>query len=85
VRVEVRDYGIGLAEGVEEKLFLPFYTTKDEGMGIGLPTCRSLIQAQGGEVGFERPEDGGARFFFTLPVASAPSCSSGDESASVVV
>lgn len=80
VRVEVRDYGVGLAEDAEEKLFLPFYTTKDEGMGIGLPTCRSLIQAQGGEIGFERPEDGGgARFFFTLPVAT-PSPSSSDES-----
>ena len=81
VRIEVRDYGVGLAEDAEEKLFLPFYTTKDEGMGIGLPTCRSLIQAQGGDIGFERPEDGGARFFFTLPaVASSPSCLSADES-----
>ena len=80
VRVEVRDHGIGLADDAEEKLFLPFYTTKDEGMGIGLPTCRSLIQAQGGEIGFERPEGGGACFFFTLPVAGAPgttSCPSG--------
>ncbi|HDZ37467.1 MAG TPA: response regulator [Marinobacter sp.] len=69
VRVEVRDHGVGLAEDAEENLFLPFYTTKDEGMGIGLSTCRSLIQAQGGDIGFERPEEGGTRFFFTLPVA----------------
>lgn len=71
VRIEVRDHGTGLAEDAEEKLFLPFYTTKTEGMGIGLPTCRSLIQANGGDIGFERPEDGGARFFFTLPVAGS--------------
>ncbi|AOY88278.1 hybrid sensor histidine kinase/response regulator [Marinobacter salinus] len=71
VRVQVRDHGIGLPEDAEEKLFLPFYTTKDEGMGIGLATCRSLIQAQGGDIGFERPEGGGACFFFTLPVAGA--------------
>lgn len=88
VRVEVRDHGVGLAEDAEEKLFLPFYTTKDEGMGIGLPTCRSLIQAQGGEIGFERPEDGGALFFFTLPVAGATgtsSCPSGVEISSGAV
>ncbi|MCM0611407.1 response regulator [Marinobacter sediminum] len=71
VRVQVRDYGVGLSADAEDKLFLPFYTTKDEGMGIGLATCRSLIQAQGGDIGFERPQDGGACFFFTLPVAGA--------------
>ncbi|TGN41172.1 ATP-binding response regulator [Marinobacter confluentis] len=69
VRVEVTDSGTGLSEENEAKLFLPFFTTKDEGMGIGLPTCRSLIQAQGGEIGFLRPESRGACFYFTLPVA----------------
>lgn len=69
VRVEVRDHGEGLPEDAEQKLFLPFYSTKKEGMGIGLTLCRSLIQAQGGEIGFERPASSGAVFFFTLPVA----------------
>ena len=69
-RVEVTDAGVGLAAEDEEKLFLPFFTTKDDGMGIGLPMCRSLIQAQGGEIGYERPETIGARFYFTLPVAT---------------
>ncbi|EAZ98324.1 Signal transduction histidine kinase [Marinobacter sp. ELB17] len=69
VRIEVRDHGIGLQDDAEEKLFLPFYTTKSDGMGIGLTTCQSLIHAQGGEIGFERPIDGGTRFYFTLPVA----------------
>ncbi|MGM0768989.1 MAG: ATP-binding response regulator [Pseudomonadota bacterium] len=72
VRIEVRDHGTGLPDDAEEKLFLPFFTTKQDGMGIGLSMCRSLIQAQGGDIGFERPEDGGARFYFTLPVAGAP-------------
>lgn len=71
VRVAVTDHGAGLPPDAEEKLFLPFYTTKEDGMGIGLPMCRSLIQAQGGDIGFERPEHDGARFYFTLPVASA--------------
>ena len=71
VRIQVRDHGVGLPDDAEDKLFLPFYTTKDEGMGIGLATCRSLIQAQGGDIGFERPDGAGACFYFTLPVAGA--------------
>jgi two-component system sensor kinase FixL len=71
VRVDVIDSGTGLSEENEAKLFLPFFTTKDEGMGIGLPTCRSLIQAQGGEIGYQRRESQGACFYFTLPVAQA--------------
>lgn len=78
VRIQVRDHGIGLPDDAEEKLFLPFYTTKSEGMGIGLATCQSLIQAQGGEIGFERPEGGGALFFFTLPVTGVDGGSCAD-------
>lgn len=70
VRVEVTDHGVGLPEAAEDQLFLPFFTTKPDGMGIGLPMCRSLIQAQGGDIGFERPARGGARFYFTLPLAT---------------
>ena len=69
VRIQVRDHGVGVSEQAEEMLFHPFHTTKDDGMGIGLATCRSLIQAQGGDIAFERPKDGGACFYFTLPVA----------------
>lgn len=69
VRVEVIDRGVGLPADAEEKLFLPFFTTKPDGMGIGLPMCQSLIQAQGGEIGFQRPEQGGTCFYFTLPLA----------------
>jgi len=69
VRVGVTDAGAGVSEENEASLFLPFFTTKKEGMGIGLPTCRTLIQSQGGEIGYLRPDGPGACFYFTLPVA----------------
>lgn len=79
VRIEVRDHGEGLPVDAEQKLFLPFFSTKQEGMGIGLTLCRSLIQAQGGEIGFERPSasEKGAIFWFTLPVAGPDGVDSG--------
>jgi PAS domain S-box-containing protein len=84
-RVDVVDSGTGLSEENEAKLFLPFFTTKDEGMGIGLPTCRSLIQAQGGEIGYQRPEfrgeSRGACFYFTLPVATQAADAQADTAA----
>lgn len=68
--VEVKDQGCGLAEDAEQKLFHPFYTTKGEGMGIGLSLCQSLIQAQGGKIGFRRNPDRGTTFYFSLPISS---------------
>ncbi len=68
VVIRVRDHGCGLPEDAEDRLFLPFFSTKNNGMGIGLAMCRSLVQAQGGEIGFRRCDDGGTEFYFTLPV-----------------
>ncbi|MGB0360541.1 MAG: response regulator, partial [Endozoicomonas sp.] len=48
VKVSVIDRGYGLADDAEEKLFTPFYTTKIDGMGIGLTVCHSIIQSHGG-------------------------------------
>ncbi|PAU80139.1 hybrid sensor histidine kinase/response regulator [Halovibrio salipaludis] len=74
VCVRVADRGCGLPEDAEERLFQPFYSNKDEGMGIGLSLCRSLITGQNGEIGFERREGGGTVFWFSLPLvdSSAP-------------
>lgn len=71
--IEVKDHGCGLAEDAEQKLFHPFYTTKGEGMGIGLSLCQSLIQAQGGKIGFRRNPDRGTTFYFSLPISSGSS------------
>jgi two-component system sensor kinase FixL len=67
VAIEVLDRGCGLPDDAEERLFHPFFTTKAEGMGIGLALCQSLVQGQGGSIGFERREGRGTKFWFTLP------------------
>ncbi|OQX34620.1 MAG: hypothetical protein B0D91_12170 [Oceanospirillales bacterium LUC14_002_19_P2] len=69
VRISVIDRGYGLADDAEEKLFTPFYTTKDDGMGIGLSVCHSIIQTHGGTLNFIRNPEGGTTFWFTVPVA----------------
>ena len=68
VTVSVADTGPGLAPEVEGKLFLPFTTTKDTGMGIGLSVCRSIIEAHRGKIWVEAADGGGAQFSFQLPV-----------------
>ncbi len=69
VRISVIDRGHGLAADAAEKLFTPFYTTKSNGMGIGLSICHSIIQTHGGRLTFEHNPEGGTIFRFTLPIA----------------
>jgi len=68
VRVGVRDYGIGIRNEARERLFERFFTTKDEGLGMGLAIVRSVVEAHGGKIEAEDVEGGGARFYFTLPI-----------------
>jgi C4-dicarboxylate-specific signal transduction histidine kinase len=65
--VAVRDTGTGLKEGYLERLFEPFYTTKPDGLGLGLLICRSIIEAHGGRLWATPNEPRGATFQFTLP------------------
>jgi signal transduction histidine kinase len=67
VRVAVRDTGHGLCPESLPFLFEPFYTTKADGMGMGLSICRSIIEAHGGQLWATRCEPRGALFQFTLP------------------
>lgn len=72
----VEDNGPGIADEHVGRLFESFFTTKDSGMGMGLPICRSIIEAHGGRIAAEgNSAGGGARFWFTLPI-SAPAPSS---------
>jgi signal transduction histidine kinase len=67
VRVAVRDTGHGLRPESLPRLFEPFYTTKPDGMGMGLSICRSIIEAHGGRLWATRCEPRGAQFQFTIP------------------
>jgi C4-dicarboxylate-specific signal transduction histidine kinase len=67
VRLAVRDSGPGLSSENFQRLFEPFYTTKPEGMGIGLSICRSIIEAHGGRLWAIPCEPQGALFQFTIP------------------
>ena len=68
VQVSVRDHGVGLPDGDPEKIFSHFFSTKPNGMGMGLTIVRSIVEGHGGELGAENVE-GGAHFFFRLPAA----------------
>jgi len=69
VRVDVRDHGCGIAEHGSDRLFEQFFTTKQEGLGMGLSIVRSIVEAHGGSIAAENAEGGGARFYFELPVS----------------
>jgi C4-dicarboxylate-specific signal transduction histidine kinase len=72
VLVEVEDTGPGIADDVRVRLFESFFTTKATGMGIGLPICRSIIEAHGGQIFVDDHKDRpGARFTIVLPSQSA--------------
>jgi len=70
VLVAMRDSGPGLAPASPEHLFEPFYTTKPSGLGMGLPICRSIIEAHGGRLWATANVPRGAVFQFTLPASS---------------
>jgi C4-dicarboxylate-specific signal transduction histidine kinase len=63
----VRDAGPGLSAETLSRLFEPFYTTKPDGIGMGLSICRSIIEAHGGRLWATRCEPRGALFQFTIP------------------
>ena len=68
ISVVVRDYGSGISEKTREHVFEQFFTTKEEGLGMGLAIVRSIIEAHGGTIAGENADGGGARFHFRLPI-----------------
>jgi signal transduction histidine kinase len=68
VRVEVQDAGTGIGEKDLDRMFEPLYTTKTEGLGMGLAIVRTIVDAHGGSLGAVNNAQGGATVHFTLPV-----------------
>jgi hypothetical protein len=71
VVVTVCDAGGGLADGAAGRIFEPFYTTKPDGMGMGLAISRSIVEAHGGRLWAEPNAGPGTTFAFTVPTATA--------------
>lgn len=70
IEVSVIDRGCGLSPEVSERVFGPFFTTKPQGMGLGLSITRAIIEAHGGKIRAHSNPDAGACFRFTLPIGA---------------
>ncbi|WP_407178001.1 sensor histidine kinase [Bradyrhizobium sp. STM 3562] len=70
VQVEISDSGPGVE--FPDRIFQPFFTTKESGMGMGLAICRSIIVSHGGRLWVEENQPRGATFIFTLPLEAKP-------------
>jgi two-component system, LuxR family, sensor histidine kinase DctS len=71
VRLSVVDHGHGIPDDVAERLFSPFFSTKAEGMGMGLNICRTAVEFHGGKLVHAKNPSGGTIFRFSLPVRTA--------------
>jgi two-component system, LuxR family, sensor kinase FixL len=67
IEIEVTDSGPGIPLDVLAKMFIPFTTTKSNGMGVGLALCRTIVDAHGGTISADNHPEGGATFPLTLP------------------
>ena len=68
VEVSVSDSGTGIPEDKLNEIFDTFYTTKEQGTGLGLTVVRTIIETYGGKIWAENQAGGGAAFHFTLPL-----------------
>lgn len=68
LHISIEDNGDGIPDEFVEKLFQPFFTTKETGTGLGLPISRRIIEDHGGEIEVDRSDLGGAKFTIKLPL-----------------
>lgn len=64
----VSDRGPGVSESLGEAIFHPFFTTKQEGLGVGLAISRSIVESHGGKLRCEARNGGGSTFTVSLPI-----------------
>ena len=73
VQIEIADFGQGISPDVADRMFQPFFTDKEHGMGLGLSISRSIISAHGGRLWAANNRDRGATFFIELPAVNGVS------------
>lgn len=70
IEFSVADVGVGIAPEVQQQLFDPFFTTRVDGMGLGLSLCRTVVEQHGGALVFKPNLPHGTVFIFTLPASA---------------
>jgi signal transduction histidine kinase len=83
VALAIEDNGSGVESALREKIFAPFFTTREKGTGLGLAFVREIVLDHGGEVRVEDAPGGGARFSFTLPAAKRSGVARGGGAAAI--
>jgi signal transduction histidine kinase len=68
VTITFQDSGEGIAEEIQSRIFEPFFSTKEEGIGLGLPIAQRIIEEHGGEIKLESTLGKGTTFYITLPL-----------------
>jgi two-component system sensor kinase FixL len=68
VKISIADTGCGVSPEIADRLFMPFVTTKSEGLGVGLSISRTIVENHGGMLWFESNTDSGTTFHLTLPI-----------------
>jgi two-component system nitrogen regulation sensor histidine kinase NtrY len=83
VELTVSDTGSGLTDDMRERLFLPYFSTKQRGTGLGLAIAAKIVQEHHGTIRAEKNSPAGAKFIVELPVASAADADAGEQSAAI--